>query len=108
MSLTTLPTLLKFAPNLRIFHIEIQTPTSANADRIFVQSTALMAHCPLCNGASHKVHSQYQRTLLDLPCVGSTLTIILKLRRFFCSSPRCPRKIFCERLGELAPAHARR
>jgi transposase len=108
MSMMTLPTLLQYPPNLRIFHIETQPASTTYAIRMFMRSTARMARCPLCHRASRKVHSQYHRTLTDLPCVGRTLTLVLTVRRFFCGSHRCARKIFCERVGELALAHAHR
>ncbi|MEO1622375.1 MAG: transposase family protein, partial [Cyanobacteria bacterium J06632_3] len=39
-----------------------------------VCSTQRVAHCPLCNVPTHRVHSHYERTLKDLPLVQFGLT----------------------------------
>jgi transposase len=39
---------------------------------------------------------------------GTPVTLILHVRRFFCRNPRCPRRIFAERLPTLVTAGARR
>ena len=54
--------------------------------------------CPLCAQASSQVHSQYQRTLHDVPCGGRKVVLHLSVRKFFCRNPDCARKIFTERL----------
>ena len=64
--------------------------------------------CPLCAVRSSRVHSRYQRTLLDLPWSGVTMRLELHVRRFFCDTTTCPRKIFTERLPELVAPSARR
>ena len=64
--------------------------------------------CPLCNGLSGQVHSHYIRTLADLPWQGRAVVIQVRARRFRCASPSCPRRVFAERLPEVAPPWARR
>jgi transposase len=64
---------------------------------------AASAGCPLCGNRSPKVHSRYIRTIADLPWRNVSLTLKLRVRRFFCVNRRCERVIFCERLPEVAP-----
>ena len=55
-----------------------------------------VACCPGCGGASHRVHSRYQRTIADLPLAGYRVTIHLLVRRFRCVDPACPRATVAE------------
>ena len=63
-----------------------------------VLSERLTSCCPLCASASGAVHSQYRRTLRDVPCGGQAVRLSLGVRKFFCYNPDCSRKIFTERL----------
>jgi len=63
--------------------------------------------CPLCGRGSSRVHSRYSRTVSDLPWHGISVTLEVHARRFFCDEPSCERRIFCERLPEVA-ARARK
>src|SRR5205814_10610359 len=72
-----------------------------------VSSTHPVAHCPSCGSPSEHVHCQYQRTVHDVPCGGRRVVLRLKVRRFFCRVPTCPRKVFAERLPDLVQAYAR-
>jgi len=71
-------------------------------------SMATDTRCPLCNHPSQGVHSRYTRTLADLPWQGIALQIRLTVRRFFCTTEDCKRRIFTERLPELTAPYARR
>ncbi len=53
------------------------------------------------------MHSRYRRTVADLPLRGVPVTLRVRARRFFCENPGCERRIFCERLPEVA-AYARK
>jgi transposase len=53
-------------------------------------------------------HSQYLRTLADLPLHGRVARLQVQLRRFRCDTASCPRRIFAERLPAIARAKARR
>ncbi len=64
--------------------------------------------CPVCQSLSQRIHSRYTRTIADLPTAGRACTLLLRVRRFFCDVPNCPRKIFAERFGAELPAFARR
>jgi transposase len=46
--------------------------------------------------------------LHDLPCSGRPVHLRLTIRRFRCRNRRCPRRIFAERISEIAPSHAQR
>jgi transposase len=75
---------------------------------LVMTSTQSTAVCPLCQQTSAKVHSQYCRTLADLPWANFPVHIQLNTRRFFCRNPACTRAIFTERLPELVAPWARR
>src|SRR3712207_6274871 len=65
------------------------------------------AWCAVCERRSQRVHSQYERTVFDLPWRGISVTLKVRSRRFFCENRECERAIFCERLPEVA-AYARK
>jgi len=69
---------------------------------ISVSSGTRRSVCPLCGRASSRVHSRYTRTVSDLPWHGISVELEVRARRFFCDEPSCERKIFCERLPEVA------
>ena len=64
--------------------------------------------CPDCGQPSRRVHSRYTRTLADLPWMGTPVQMRLRVRRFFCDTPTCPRRIFAESMATVAQAHARK
>ncbi len=63
--------------------------------------------CPECHQLSTRIHGNYQRTVADLPCAGRNVILMLTVRKFVCSIPTCPRKIFTERLSGLVQSYAR-
>lgn len=73
-----------------------------------VSSTQVLTCCPVCNNTAHRVHSRYERTLRDLPCVDFCLTILLQVCKFFCPNENCQRRIFTERIPQVALPWARR
>jgi transposase len=74
---------------------------------ICVSSGTRRSVCPLCGRGSSRVHSRYARTVSDLPWHGISVELEVRARRFFCDEPSYERKIFCERLEEVA-ARARK
>ena len=74
---------------------------------IWAGSGARRCICPLCGHGSSRVHSRYVRTVSDLPWHGICVTFKIRARRFFCGETSCERKIFCERLPDVA-ARARK
>jgi transposase len=75
---------------------------------LWVSSTKTSAQCPLCKSTNYRVHSRYERTLTDLPCVHFSLAIILEVCKFFCQNANCKRRIFTERVPEIAAPWARK
>ncbi|MDP9475560.1 MAG: ISL3 family transposase [Actinomycetota bacterium] len=65
------------------------------------------ARCPVCGEASRRVHGRYTRTLADLPRGGVPVRLRVMVRKFFCDEPSCERRIFAERLEEVARPFAR-
>ncbi|MCA1837323.1 MAG: ISL3 family transposase [Actinobacteria bacterium] len=65
------------------------------------------AECPLCEQPSRRVHGYYTRTLADLPWCATPVRFRVRVRKFFCDEPVCERRIFAERLDEVARVHAR-
>ncbi|HZS91449.1 MAG TPA: ISL3 family transposase [Chloroflexota bacterium] len=63
--------------------------------------------CPACGQASARVHSRYLRLVRDLPSAGQPVRLLLRVRRFFCGAPSCPKRTFAERLPDLVPYRAR-
>ncbi|WP_309238812.1 ISL3 family transposase [Actinoplanes aureus] len=57
--------------------------------------------CPACAASSSRVHSRYERTLVDAPVAGLVVRILLRVRRFFCDNPECRSKTFVEQVDGL-------
>ncbi|MFL5860164.1 MAG: ISL3 family transposase [Solirubrobacteraceae bacterium] len=75
---------------------------------IHASSEAAGVRCPVCGEPAERVHSRYTRTLGDLPWAGFAVHLQVRVRRFLCANPTCPRTIFAERLAGIAPAFAHR
>jgi transposase len=73
-----------------------------------VTTTAPAANCPRCAVPSSTVHSRYQRRLADLPWGTRPVRLQLRVRKFVCRNASCPRRIFTERVPELAASYARK
>lgn len=71
-------------------------------------SANLLAHCPVCQSGSQRIHSRYGRKVADLPWADKRVLMQLTVRRFFCDLADCKRKVFCERLHPAIAAYARR
>ena len=86
--------------------IEAVYPTMTH---LTIQVVCLLknAACPLCQHFSERIHGSYGRTVADVPCGGRRVTLALTVRKFVCSTPGCPRKIFTERLPALVEPYAR-
>lgn len=95
----------------------VPAPSELVLERVVVEAGRLMvvaqarraeAACPACRSSSARVHSRYERQLADLPWHGLAVALRVRVRRFVCERPQCPRHIFCERLPATASVHARR
>jgi len=73
-----------------------------------VRSTQTSAPCPLCATPARRIHSDYERTLADLPWAQYRVYLQLRVRKWFCRNRACRRRIFTERLPTVAAPWARR
>jgi transposase len=80
------------------------------ADRVTVSARvrAAEAACPLCGACSRRVHSRYRRCLRDLPWQGRQVRLELQVRRFRCADAKCSRRVFAERLPDVAAPRRQR
>jgi transposase len=69
--------------------------------------TSPKAACPDCHQLAARIHSDYLRTLADLPWATTPIHLRLTVRRFFCTTCTCGRQTFTERLPTVAPLYAR-
>ena len=74
---------------------------------VCVRSIAPSATCPLCSQSATRIHSRYLRTVADLPSGGRQLVLSLVVRKFFCQTSECPRRIFAERFPDMVRPWAR-
>ena len=75
---------------------------------LHVRSTQTSAPCPLCATPARRIHSDYGRTLADLPWAHYRVRLQLRVRKWFCGNRRGHRRIFTERLPTVAAPWARR
>lgn len=91
-------------PGLQIVELHAQTGLVALTGR----ATQTTACCPRCGAESARVHSYYTRRPRDLPLIGSTVRLVLHVRRWRCLNPDCSTKTFSDPLPDLiAPAAQR-
>lgn len=64
---------------------------------------APQAPCPDCCQWACRIHSDYDRTLADLPWATAPVHLRWKVRRFFGTTCPCSRQTFTERLPPVAP-----
>jgi transposase len=98
--------LLPDATRLRLEACDVDDTTAQITLR--VQSTQTSAPCPLCATPARRIHSDYGRTLADLPWAQHRVSLQLRVRKWFCRNRSCPRRIFTERLPTVAAPWARR
>jgi len=87
--------------------IDAIRPTDA-ALLVEAHTTAPSQRCSACGQPSARVHTRYWRRLRDLPVADWSVHVRLRVRRFWCNAPTCPKRTFAERLPDLAPLRARR
>ena len=87
--------------------LELSSLEMSNGQLVFhVTATSCGSPCPLCAKPATRLHSRYSRVVKDLPCVGQQVQLILHVRKFFCDTTDCSRKIFAERLPQLVAPRA--
>lgn len=72
-----------------------------------VVSNCTSCPCPICFLPSSAIHSYYRRHPIELPCAGRIVRLILCVKKFFCRTESCLRKIFTERVPELIEPSSR-
>jgi len=79
-------------------------------DRIpyYCRCRASTGTCPDCGCPSGRVHSRYERRLLDLPSHGRAVQVCVAVRRFRCTESGCLRRIFAEPLGDAVAGRSAR
>ena len=101
--------LARLLPDATLLHMEACEVDDTAAQIILrVQSTQISAPCPLCATPARRIHSDYGRTLADLPWAQYRVCLQLRVRKWFCRNRRCRRRIFTERLPTIAAPWARR
>ena len=88
--------------------VVIEQVQVADEIRLTLRTTSPTASCPRCGARSRRVQSRYARRLRDLPSGGRPVSLILHVRRFFCTQRTCAHKIFKERLPALCRPHVQR
>jgi len=76
--------------------------------RVQARTCGPAAWCPECGAVSRRVHSRYERRLLDTAAVGQEVLICLTVRRFRfrCRAPACPKVTFAEQVAGLTSRYA--
>jgi transposase len=64
--------------------------------------------CPACGSVSARVHGGYSRTVADGAAGGRPVLIILRVLRFLCVSPSCPKVTFTVQADGLTSRYCRR
>jgi transposase len=94
----------EFFPGLHIIdRIDRQSPRLT----LQVQLDQVAASCPACGVRSVRVHSHYQRSIGDVPCLGRQLVLLVRIRRFRCVNAACRKRTFAERPAAIAQPGAR-
>ncbi len=96
-------------PGLRILQLS-NWELDEDRTHITVYATSIqnLVRCPVFSVVSNRVHSQYERKLSDLSWANFRVTLQLDVRKFFCKNSYCQRRIFTERITDVAAAWARK
>ena len=81
--------------------VEADTP-------VILISGAANCRCPLCGAVSGRIHSRYERNLMNLPVAGRRTRLVLRARRFFCDESNCAPRVFTYRFDANVEPRARR
>ena len=88
--------------------LEVFRPAPATVGLILALAKRARCRCPSCGRVSRSGHGSYWRRADDLPCFGQRVRLAVRVRRFRCRNPSCPRRTFAQRLPELIAPRARR
>ncbi len=109
ISTTATAVLARLLPDATLLRLEACDVDDTTAQiTLRVRSRQTNVPCPLCAIPAQRIHSHYERTLADLPWAAYRVRLQLRVRKWFCRSRHCPRRIFTERLPTVAAPWARR
>jgi transposase len=103
-------------PNTAPYDANFTVPQRLHVDRlsftgglltIYASTTNPAAECPLCKQLSRRIQGCYTHTLADLPWWGTPVRLRVRVRKIFCDVPSCERRVFAERLEDVARVCAR-
>ena len=92
----------------RLAEVGVEQVHVADEITLTLRTVSPTAACPSCGTLSRRVQSRYTRRLHDLPSSGRPVSLIVHVRRFFCTKSTCAQKIFTEQLPEICRPHAQR
>jgi transposase len=64
--------------------------------------------CPACGSVSARVHGGYSRTVADGAVGGRPVLVVLRVLRFLCVNPSCPKATFAMQADGLTSRYRRR
>jgi transposase len=89
---------------LRVHRIE----DTGDAVVISASCTASSGCCPACGSSSARAHGGYSRVVADGAAGGRPVLVILRVLRFRCGDPSCPKVTFAMQADGLTSRYCRR
>jgi len=79
-------------------------------DAVVISASCIASpeRCPACGSVSARVHGGYSRTVADGAAGGRPVLIILRVLRFLCLDPSCPKVTFAMQKDGLTSRYCRR
>ena len=85
-----------------------QVEDTGDAVVISASCVASPGRCPACGTTSARVHGGYSRSVADGAAGGRPVLVILRVLRFLCVNPSCPKATFAVQAGGLTSRYCRR
>lgn len=104
MTFTALASIL--FPQFALLHVN-RIARQGRGLRIYAHGRERSAVCPGCGTTSARVHSGYERRILDQTVSGQQAVLFLTVRRFFCDLAACAKKTFAEQIPGLTFRYGR-
>lgn len=79
---------------------------TSNGVQIHAESLSKCGHCPSCGTNTQRIHSYYERQLLDLPLGEQGVKLRIRVKRFRCQQTICKRRTFAETIPNIAERYA--
>lgn len=97
---------LGLLPGCRLQAVLRPDPTTL---RLVITTTRrATCRCPACGRVSRSGHGHYHRHAADRPCFDRRVLLAVRLRRFRCRNPACPRRTFSQNPEGLLARRAQR